>query len=304
VYPQAARTSGIEGTVVIEALMDAKGHILDARVLSGPTELRAAALRSVLDDHFASDGSASRKVQLSVVFSLQKFAVPDRVAVVRDGRASGSDSGDAAPLIVSVDCMMLPDDLCRDARQRLAAQTGSPLTAEKRMELQKELADLDDHLFLNPRKTAQGVVLAVWLHYETGFDATAGVMGGVMGGLAAAAPPPPPPPAAPPPPPDGTATTPQRIRVGGVVQAANLIHRTNPVYPPQAKQARIQGVVRFAAIIAKDGTVQDLKVISGHPLLVPAALDAVKQWQYKPTLLKGEPVEVATQIDVNFTLSQ
>jgi protein TonB len=92
--------------------------------------------------------------------------------------------------------------------------------------------------------------------------------------------------------------------VGGNVQAANLTRKVQPVYPPLAKQARIQGTVRFTAIIGKDGTIQNLQMVSGHPLLVEAARAAVSQWQYKPTLLNGEPVEVVTQIDVNFTLSQ
>jgi protein TonB len=92
--------------------------------------------------------------------------------------------------------------------------------------------------------------------------------------------------------------------VGGNVQAANLINQVRPVYPPLAKQARISGVVELSAIIGKDGRVQDLKVVRGHPLLVQAALDAVKNWVYRPTLLNGEPVEVSTTIDVNFTLSQ
>jgi protein TonB len=91
--------------------------------------------------------------------------------------------------------------------------------------------------------------------------------------------------------------------VGGNVQAANLIRQVRPNYPPLAKQARIQGVVRFNAIISRDGTIQNLQMVSGHPLLVPAATDAVRQWVYKPTLLNGEAVEVQTQIDVNFTLS-
>jgi len=98
--------------------------------------------------------------------------------------------------------------------------------------------------------------------------------------------------------------TPQRIRVGGNVQAANLINQVRPIYPPLAKQARISGTVELSAIIGKDGRVQDLKVVRGHPLLVQAALDAVKNWIYKPTLLNGEPVEVSTTIDVNFTLAQ
>ena len=98
--------------------------------------------------------------------------------------------------------------------------------------------------------------------------------------------------------------TPKRITIGGNVQQAKLVRQPKPVYPPLAKQARISGVVHLAAVISKDGTIQDLKVISGHPLLIPSALEAVKQWVYQPTQLNGEPVEVSTQIDVNFTLSQ
>jgi protein TonB len=83
-----------------------------------------------------------------------------------------------------------------------------------------------------------------------------------------------------------------------------LIRQPRPVYPPEAKAAGISGVVKLSAIIAADGTVANLQVISGHPLLVPAALEAVKQWVYQPTLLNGSPVEVKTEISVNFTLSE
>jgi protein TonB len=124
-----------------------------------------------------------------------------------------------------------------------------------------------------------------------------GVLGGIIGSVSAPPPPPPPPPAP-------KAVTPKRITIGGNVQQAKLVRQPKPVYPPLAKQARISGVVHLAAVISKDGTIQDLKVISGHPLLIPSALEAVKQWVYQPTLLNGEPVEVSTQIDVNFTLSQ
>jgi protein TonB len=126
-----------------------------------------------------------------------------------------------------------------------------------------------------------------------------GVIGGIIGSVPTAAPPPPPPPPSAPKP-----VTPQRIRVGGNVQQAKLIRQPKPIYPPLAKQARISGVVKLNAIIGKDGTIQNLTVASGHPLLVPAAMEAVKQWVYQPTLLNGEAVEVVTQIDVNFTLSQ
>ena len=98
--------------------------------------------------------------------------------------------------------------------------------------------------------------------------------------------------------------TPQRIRVGGNVQKAKLVQQPAPVYPPLAMQARISGVVHLNAIIGTDGTVQNLTVSSGHPLLVPAAMEAVKQWVYAPTFLNGQAVEVVTQIHVDFTLSQ
>jgi TonB family protein len=100
-----------------------------------------------------------------------------------------------------------------------------------------------------------------------------------------------------------TPTPPQRIRVGGNVQASNLVKKVTPVYPPLAKQARMQGTVRFTVIINKEGSVENVQLVSGHPLLVPSALEAVKQWKYRPTLLNGNPVEVITQIDINFTLA-
>jgi TonB family protein len=100
----------------------------------------------------------------------------------------------------------------------------------------------------------------------------------------------------------GARATPQRIRVGGNVQEHNLISRVDPVYPTLALQARIQGTVRFSAIVGKDGRIVNLQLVSGHPLLVAAAQEAARQWVYKPTLLNGEPVEVVTQLDVNFQL--
>jgi TonB family protein len=94
----------------------------------------------------------------------------------------------------------------------------------------------------------------------------------------------------------------KQIRVAGNVQSSKLIAQPSPVYPDTARHARIQGVVRYNAVISRDGRVANLTLVSGHPLLIPAATDAVRQWLYQPTLLNGEPVEVVTQIDVNFTL--
>lgn len=98
-------------------------------------------------------------------------------------------------------------------------------------------------------------------------------------------------------------TKPTTVRVSNGVQRAMLLREVKPPYPPLAKAARISGVVRLAAVIAKDGTIQKLQLLSGPPLLVKAAMDAVQQWRYKPTMLNGEPVEVITEIEVNFILS-
>ena len=99
-----------------------------------------------------------------------------------------------------------------------------------------------------------------------------------------------------------TATKPMRIRVGGNVQAAMLTKRVEPVYPPAAIEARVMGIVKLSVIISQEGKVQQIQVESGHPLFVPAAIEAVKQWEYKPTLLNGKPVEVVTVVEVVFDL--
>lgn len=116
-----------------------------------------------------------------------------------------------------------------------------------------------------------------------------GVLGSVIGGTKA------------PPPPKMIA---KRVMVGGNVQAARLVNKVQPLYPPLARQTRISGTVKLHAIIGKDGSVQQLQMVSGHPLLVQSALDAVRQWRYQPTLLNGDPVEVDTEIDVIFSLAQ
>src|ERR1700736_1024445 len=115
-----------------------------------------------------------------------------------------------------------------------------------------------------------------------------GVMGGILGSTNAAIP---------------KVATPQRVRVSSGVSRGLLIKKVTPNYPQLAKQARIQGSVVLQAEISKEGTIQNLQLISGHPMLAPAAIEAVKQWRYKPYLLNGEPVAVETQVVVNFSLS-
>jgi len=114
-----------------------------------------------------------------------------------------------------------------------------------------------------------------------------GVVGGVMSGIGTAVP---------------KVATPKRVRVSQGVSEGLLVHKVTPQYPPIAKSARVQGAVVLQASIGKDGTIQNLKVVSGHPMLSQAAIEAVKQWKYKPYFLNGQPVDVDTTITLNFTL--
>ena len=115
-----------------------------------------------------------------------------------------------------------------------------------------------------------------------------GVIGGIIGSTPVAVP---------------KQVMPTRVRVSAGVQQGNLISQVKPMYPVIAKSARISGAVVLQAEISKQGTIEHLQVISGHPMLVQSAVEAVKQWRYKPYLLNGEPVPVETTITVNFTLS-
>ncbi len=169
--------------------------------------------------------------------------------------------------------------------RRLIAPTAIP----------KEVATIKDLQELPP-PTASGVIGGM------SGGVAGGIVGGILGGIPNVAPPPPPPP----PPPKAEVpkpVTPSRIRMGGDVEAARLIREVQPLYPQLARDARIGGTVLLKAIISRDGKVEDLSLVSGQPLLVAAAMDAVKQWVYKPTYLNGVPVEVVTDVEVHFQLS-
>jgi periplasmic protein TonB len=115
-----------------------------------------------------------------------------------------------------------------------------------------------------------------------------GSAGGVLGGLITSTAPPP------------KVAAPQKLRVSSGVAVGLLINRVEPQYPQMAKIAHVQGDVELQATISKTGLIENLRAVSGHPILIQAAMDAVKQWRYKPYLLNGEPVEIETTITVKF----
>lgn len=167
------------------------------------------------------------------------------------------------------------------------------------VKIQKIETELDQGQLRTPTKIPEKIKI---IKEEENPSQNAGVMGGVVGGV-----------------PGGSAggviggiigstnipkmAAPQRMRVSAGVIEGNLIRKVTPTYPPLAKTARIQGDVVLQAVISKEGNIENLKVMSGHPMLVQAALDAVRQWKYKPYVLNGEPVVVDTNITVKFNLT-
>ncbi len=277
--------STASGTVIIDASVNAKGEVTDARVVSGPDELRKPALQSVLQWHYSTISALPPAIRVTIKYDpLPVSSSPVRVVPAAPMPPPGA-------VIKQIRILGASPETERDVRQRLTIHDGDPATTESYRKILETAREIDEHftggfsaitrdgrdeitvtLMLGPGNMAAPAVLPAPVPSSTTND--------------------------------GNPATPQRVRVGGNVQQANLIRKVTPAYPPDAKQARIQGIVKLNATINRDGTIQALDVISGHPMLVDAAVEAVKQWQYKPTLLNGNPVEVLTQIDVNFTLMQ
>jgi TonB family protein len=419
-YPAAARKQGVQGTVVVEVKLDSNGNVSDAHVVSGPDELRNAALQSVLQWHLMKNLAGSTR-QVSISFSMPAEGSQSGVAGGVAGGVGGGvyrvGGGVTAPVLlyrrepeyteearkakysgtvqlyVEIDPSGTPTNIrvlqgpglglderaieaVRQWKFKPGTKDGNPVTVGANISVSFQLlespvspgvaagvaggsatgvlggivgsvgsvptpatispvtrqptwvgrtiktinvsglsdqarADLLSQLPVHEGDTVSFDTLENVNRVARGFDehlsvaaTTTGTSeailqitapGGDLRTVTASMPPV----SA-----DANGTSPARIRVGGGVQQNMLISQPPPVYPPLAKQAGVQGVVKLSATIAKDGTMQHLEVISGHPLLIPAAMDAVQQWVYKPTLLNGQPVEVVTQIDVTFTLAQ
>ena len=273
------------GAVVLDASLDSKGEVVDAHVVSGPDELRHDALANVLQWHYQSAGSPT-SVRISIQYG--SSVVVAQPSVPPPPPPPPSVAYYAAPVLKDITFVGVDPAVQDQIRNQLPIHPGDAFNPQAFLDapLANALRGIDEHLMLavmNIRK-ADGTISQVKLQVRVRPDNNLT-----------------PPPAPPVPSNDGK---PAPLRVGGNVQAVNLVNKVTPVYPPLAKQAQIQGTVRFNATIGTDGTVKNLDVVAGHPLLVEAAQEAVRQWVYKPTLLNGQPVEVQTQIDVNFALSE
>lgn len=295
------------GTVVVEVNLNSKGEVSDARVLSGPEELRKTALASVLNWHYqAGLTSAQATINFGEASAPHTRPAPsaapidkpiERPSVVKPPAQPATVlpqgfnptfRSDPAQVVSSFPGVLkqititgLSPDAEQELRSRLPVREGSTVGLEDVAAAFKAAEDFDRHILPTVHAAPGNISLEFNLAGPTELQVPA--------------------PTAPtdfPPPAPGV----QRIRVGGNVQAANLVTKITPRYPADAKAARIQGVVHLNALIGTDGAVEEVHLLSGDASLVPASLDAVRQWVYRPTLLNGKPVEVVTQIDVNFTL--
>jgi TonB family protein len=274
-YPAAALQQGVQGTVLVEVKLDSSGNVADAHVVSGPDELRKAALQSVLQWHLAKRLAGSSQ-QVSISFHLPDSA-PAQPPAAAAGRRVAPQPAWAGRTLKSITVSDLSEQPRADLLSQLPVHEGDTLSVESLQNVTRAVKGFDEHLSVGVMSVGSS-------------EATLEIM--VPGR------------AIPAPSAGADATPPSRIRVGGNVQQTKLVSQPHPTYPPEAKAAHIQGIVKLNALIGKDGAIQHLDVISGEPVLVQSAIDAVKQWVYQPTLLNGEPVEVMTQIDVNYTLSQ
>jgi TonB family protein len=201
-----------------------------------------------------------------------------------------ADSRDLG-VLKAIDVIGLPPDAREKLLSRLPVRVGEPMTTEVFSRVREVVREADEHLFIAYMRVPDGIGLLITLGDQGKRVAEELARKRALeGGASSAATP--------------EESAPKRIRVGGNVQANNLIESKRPEYPPLAKAAHIQGVVKMNVTIGEDGTVRNIEVISGHPLLVPPSMEAVKDWIYRPTLLNGKPVEVITQVEVNFTLTE
>lgn len=293
-YPQNAQS--IQGTVTVQVTLDAKGNVTDAHVLSGPVELRRTVLESVLQWHFARSAGASREIGIafqtpsaSATQVVGAPAVTQSVTVLAgqpgvlgsipagsDVRVFQSPAPGEQRRLTAIQLSGFNEDLRGELLAALPAHEGDMISTESLPAIQSAVRQYDEHL-------------TVGISFGPTNETTLRIQapGAVYTAPAASA-----------------SVNWAGLKVDGSVEAAKVIRRVLPVYPPIARQARIQGHVILNAQIGADGTMQQLVVVSGHPLLQQAAMDAVRQWVYQPTLLNGQPVQVVTQIDVNFTLQE
>jgi len=265
------------GVVVVEVDLNAKGEVSDARVLSGPDELRKTVLESILSWHYeAGPSSAQVKIKVGEVAAIATR--PDGTSGPTYYLPPEWANGQFPATLTGVNFQGITAEAQEQLRGQLPFREGAVVQYNDLRQMESAVANFDSHLKMTIH--IAGNHQFSLLFAPSGSQAESDAVGF-------------------PPPAPGV----QRIRVGGNVQQSKLVNKVTPKYPLEAKQQHITGKVSYNALISTDGQILDLHLITGEAILADASLPALRQWTYTPTLLNGKPVEVVTQIDVNFTLA-
>ncbi len=299
-YPREAIERGIGGTIVAEITPDWEGHIEGTQILSGPDELRKDVIEALLLWHLpreAGEKPRQVKIEFDPVVAYRSLALQPTSQPVVMGTPNTNVGfwqffqKNPAHTLMSVLALGLSEDARTALLNRIPVEAGQPMDTEAIGKIANTVHNVDNDLILWEMPIGNQVAITItapgfWLP-----DVDPAVKLERVKAESSA-------------PAQSTSTqfTPQRIKVAPNIQAAKLISKVEPEYPPIAKANHIQGVVRFTVITGKDGQVELVSLLSGHPLLVDAARHAVSQWAYSPTYVNGSLVEVLTDVEVEFFL--
>jgi TonB family protein len=274
------------GVVTVQATLDSKGEVSDARIVSGPEELRKESLSSVLQWHYQA-GPSQAMITIRVAGTAPAagaVAAAAPPATIRRLPLSAPQPG----TIKSIEFQGISEEAERELRGRLGIHEGDTVNQADLQKLNGEVEAFDSHMGLTA--SSVGVSGGAAGEYNVRVRLMPENSRAVAAPLAIAGN-------------DGPLPNGAQA-VSSDVMAQKLLNHPTPTYPAIAKSARIQGSVVLQAIVGTDGTVQNLKMLSAaSPLLVQSAIDAVKQWIYQPTLLNGSPVPVVTEVTVNYSLA-
>jgi TonB family protein len=281
-YPQGARFHHIEGTIVAQLTLGKNGEVADAKVVSGPEELRAAVLWSVLQWHYVTDGQSSQTVQVTVEFRAPN---PASSPTPNPQMEALGNSKEAHGILGSIDVSALPEPMRSSVWEKVQNFQGQPFSNYLMRQIEKAVSDVDRHIGFGWQMSNGRTVQTLKLFLAPRFG-----------------------------PPSFSQLSPEpyqfppsdapRVRVGWGVMAGKLLNKVDPVYAPQAQAAGIRGTVVLDVLIASDGSVAAVHVADGPEALRQPAVDAVKQWTYKSTTVGGVHVEVVSQVQVPFGLNR
>lgn len=305
-YPADALQKRVEGTVWVELTLKPNGEVGDARIMSGPDELRRSVLQSVLRWRYATDQQAMRTVVASIDFRLPSAGASAPPTL--SGVVGGILRIPPGP-IQEIDTSKAPDSVRAELQSRLQRFNGQTMSESVAQDIRQTVTQIDPKLgvgFFRTVGPSDSRVSVVVMDHP---------MQNLAGGASPAPPPPPPPPPAPTQiarssdqfgrntSQDASQSALNGTRVDPAVQNTKLIEHSAAVYPPLARAARMAGTVHLDVEIGPDGHVKEAVILDGPAILQSAARDAVLQWVYAPTIEAGQPISVITTVTINFAIS-